>query len=55
MIFTGKDGSPLYVIAGVGNRRYRHSMNNNRTYYVYRGTTDRTLRLAIMPGYGLAA
>jgi len=35
--------------------RYRHLMTANVAYDVYRGTADRTLRLATMAGAGLPA
>ena len=35
--------------------RYRYLMTARIDYEVYRGTTDRTLRLATMPGAGLPA
>ncbi|MDB5609648.1 MAG: hypothetical protein JWP25_6548 [Bradyrhizobium sp.] len=34
---------------------YRHSMTTKIDYDVYRGTADRTLRLATLPGAGLPA
>ncbi len=34
---------------------YRHFMTEKIVYDIYRGTADRTLRLATMPGAGLPA